>query len=262
MNTLLSIGAALPLSLVAFNASATPGPMSFTSEADSIKGTYQCPGGSTQTISVADQANTSDSGIDDVSNPSESFSACGKTLYSFTSVDDSTSASDATTSDFAESIATTGAGSLLGGLVTWKQSSNDLRCDEVDATDVRCTDATTITTLKIGGTAVPAGSYSPGTLFPISGLQILSSSCIGVELCSGTLTLLEFAVTGNHTSSVGVDATTMHLQGSSLCVGLPLGVTYYDLKVGGPHEEDDEDESEEDKEIDVEDDDEHTEILN
>jgi len=118
MKTLLSIGAVLPLSLAAFNASATPGPMSFSSEADSIQGTYQCPGGSTQTISVADQANTSDSGTDDVSNPSESFSACGKSLYSFTSVDDSTSASDDATSDFGEGIATTGVGSLLGSLVT------------------------------------------------------------------------------------------------------------------------------------------------
>jgi len=220
------------------SASASIGAVSFTAEADAISGTYQCPGRSTQTISPVDQSMTTVDGSSNVPASSATLRACGKEIYRFSNIDDLTDASHSSTADFGEGVATTGEGSLLDGMVTWTASSDDLRSDDVgdfvDHSDVVCTDYTTITGLAIGGAPVAAGSYAPGTEFRITDLQIPSSSCLGVELFTGTLTLLEAVTTGNHTSTAETDVTTLHLRGSSRCVGVPLGVTRYDLKVGGP----------------------------
>ena len=222
------------------SASASIGAVSFTAEADAISGTYQCPGRSTQTISPVDQSITTVDGSSDVPASSATLSACGQEIYRFFNIDDRTDASDSPTADFGEGVATTGVGELLGGIVRWTASSDDLRCDDVgdfaDHSDVACTDDTTITGLAIGGSPVTPGSYAPGTEFRITDLQILSSSCLGVEEFTGTLTLLEAVTTGNDTNAAETDVTTLHLRGSSRCVGVPLGVTQYDLKVGGPRD--------------------------
>ena len=248
-----SIGLAAMIA-VPQHAEASIGKDKFGAKANLIQGFIEWSDRSMQTIPSVDSSNTpifvstdtvgsscsdnADPDCSDIVDPNCSSSVHGVKEYGFSNVDNLARFLNVPRADFGEGRASTGMGSLWDDFVTWIASSNDLRCDDVDDlsdhSNVACVDTAMITNLRFAGALVPAGQYAPGTKFSIDRVRFLSSSCDGIEVDKGTVTLLEVALTGNDTNHAEVDGTTLHLQGSSTCLGLLFfAVTQFDLKVGG-----------------------------
>jgi hypothetical protein len=88
-------------------------------------------------------------------------------VYNISTINDSTTDSDVTS----KGEVTTGAASILQGLVTFKSSDTPLTCtpNSSNPSQIDCTSASKIHSLKINGTAITPGTYSPGTSFAVAG---------------------------------------------------------------------------------------------
>ena len=217
-----------------------------SSEADAVSGTVTKTvlGLLPQTVTIApvDQSNTLTSGSNDVPAASASQTVLGVEVYNLGTVDDSTSASYTATLDGGVGTASTAAGSLLGGLVTWKSNIEPLNCaiDPTVAGQIDCSSIQTTYGMTINGVAVPPGSYPSGASFPVNG-NITDAQCgLGAETFSGSLITQESQVTGIGTAAVSIKQIGMHLLGDATCrtLGLvPLYITHYDIEVAGPEDD-------------------------
>jgi len=160
----------------------------------------------------------------------------GVTAYNISNADNSTFSVDCDNS-YGNADASTGAGSLLQGLVTWTSNDAPFNCvPNGDEAAVNCESPQIINGLTINGVAVPSGNYPAGAAFPVSG-SIKDSDCaFGTETFEGSLVLQEAALQGNPTDNPRLAHTGMHLTGQATCTALgsvKLFTTQYDLKIGG-----------------------------
>ncbi|HLJ88516.1 MAG TPA: hypothetical protein VKZ53_16975 [Candidatus Angelobacter sp.] len=215
---------------------AQAGPISFTSEANAINGTVTCADGSVVSILPVDATFTITTGSSNKSLDFASASACGMNVYLVTSMDDKTDDSDTMTEDDGDSFASTGSGSLLGGLVTWSSGQDADSCTESTPNTANFTASASATNMVINGQPLPPGDYPSGTQIPIvqASITVPSSTCTGVALFSGTLTLMPMSITGQNTNSVRLALAFLTLSGDLTCIGIPLGRIHYALTVGDP----------------------------
>lgn len=214
----------------------------FSSEADAVSGTVTKTvlGLLPQTVTIApvDQSNTATSGSNDVPAATAAQTILGVAVYNLGTVDDSTSASYTATLDGGVDSASTAAGSLLGGLVTWQSNFDPLSCS-IDPTlegQIDCSSVQTTYGLTIDGVAVPPGNYPSGASFPVTG-DLTDAQCgLGTETFSGSLFTQESQVTGIGTAAVTIKQIGLHLVGNATCRTLnliPLYITHYDIEVAG-----------------------------
>ena len=218
----------------------------FSSEADAISGTVQkcvldelpiiC---TTTTIAPVDQSNTVTSGSNSTTAPDAAQTVYGVELYDLSTVDDSTSDSDTSSADDGTGEASTGQASLLQGLITWTTNHDLLSCSPDPSTpgQLDCMSTETTSGLKINGVAIPAGTYSAGASFAVSGPVQDPTCLLGQETFTGSLVAQVSTTQGIGTPQALIDLIGWHLTGQAVCTtaGLVnLFNTQYDLKVAGP----------------------------
>ena len=195
---------------------------------------------SSVTIAPVDQSATVTSGSNSVPANSASKNVFGVEVYNLSTINDSTDDSDTAALDVGGATATTGAGSLLGGLVTWKSNSAPLACspDTTVTGQVDCESTQITTGLTINGATISTGPYPAGSSFTVTG-KLTDPQCLlvaGIESFSGSLVLQETHFSGVETDNVVLSEVGIHLVGDATCktVGLvSLFSTHYDLAVGG-----------------------------
>jgi hypothetical protein len=193
------------------------------------------------TISPVDQSTTTGSGSNDNAANSASQYVFGVRVYNIANVNDSTSDSETVSLDEGVADASSGAVSLLNGLVTFASNDDPLTCTP-DASDpttaVDCTSTETTTGLTIAGTPVAAGTYPAGTSFNVQG-RISDPECLaGTETFTGILTLQTSNFSGLGTDAASINLTGIELVGDAVCESLdliPLFNTQYVLAIGGPN---------------------------
>jgi len=204
-----------------------------STEADAISGTVTKTAlgifPDTITIAAVDPA-PSPSGSSNTQAASASQNILGVEVYNFSNIWDITNdtAADATTGD----------GSLLGGLVTWTSINNPMGCvpDGENASQIDCSSTEGFHALTINGVAVLTGTYPAGSSFPVNGTINDPQCLLGTETFSGTLTIQDSQITGQGTNTLSYNLTGLHLAGLATCRTLnlvPLYITSYDLKVAG-----------------------------
>ncbi|WP_155629554.1 hypothetical protein [Burkholderia territorii] len=190
----------------------------------------------TTTIAPVDQSTTNTSGANDMPVPNVSQTIYGVEIYNFSNVDDSTNASNTVSSDYARSTAKTDGGRLLQGLVKW--TLTNWWSDFVSSIAGGGGNSTgTVNQLTINGERVPAGTYSAGSIFDVSGTITDRECLLGTEKFTGKLTALTSMRQAN-TSSSSLDLTGWRLTGQASCITAGLltqFTTEYDLKVAGLH---------------------------
>ena len=226
---IFSFSVALVLSCGQF-ALAQTGTMQFTVTAADLTGTVTCPDGTVVTLAPDDPSTTSTSGSNEATLTSSTVTACGKTIYQATNLDDKTDASDTTTLDDADGQNIASNIKFLGSLVSADSENAPENCtgDDTNST-VTCSGTGTFKNLAIGGSRIPAGSYAAGTTFDIIQAQILSPTCLGVELFTGKLVLADSTVTNNNSTNPSIETAWLHITGQSVCV-LTGATTKYDLR--------------------------------
>lgn len=215
----------------------------FSTEADAVSGTVtkSILGLIDETVTIApvDQSSTVTSGDNNVHAASDSQTVLGVEVYNLGTVDDSTSASYTATLDGGLGTASTAAGSLLGGLVTWQSNIDPLNCtiDPTVAGQIDCSSIQTTYGLTINGVAVAPGTYPSGASFAVTGTLADAECGLGVETFSGSLITQEPQITGDGTDDVTLKIVGLHLLGEATCrtLGLiPLFSTSYDIALAGP----------------------------
>ena len=215
----------------------------FSTEADAVSGTVtkSILGLIDETVTIApvDQSSTVTSGDNNVHAASDSQTVLGVEVYNLGTVDDSTSASYTATLDDGVGTASTAAGSLLGGLVTWQSNIEPLNCtiDTTVAGQIDCSSIQTTYGLTINGVAVAPGTYPSGASFAVTGTLADAECGLGVETFSGSLITQEPQITGDGTDDVTLKIVGLHLLGEATCrtLGLiPLFSTSYDIALAGP----------------------------
>ena len=102
------------------------------------------------------------------------------------------------------------------------------------------THTVTVTSLTLGGTRVPPGTYPPGTQFPVTGTISDPGCLLGSETFKGVWTVLSSTLSGQGTREVTWTVNNGELTGTATCKTAAL-VTLFtdqvDLKVGGPSED-------------------------
>jgi hypothetical protein len=210
-------------------AAAQAGPIEFSATAAALTGTVTCPDGTVTTLTPVDPSTTSISGSNEAKLTSATVSACGKTIYGATNIDDKTDASDTTTLDDADGQNIASNVKFLGSLVTAATENAPANCTAQGSANVHCHGTGRFTNVAIGGSPIASGVYAGGTTFNIVKAQILSPTCSGVELFTGKLVLADSTITNNHTTHPSAEVDWLHITGQSLCV-LTGAVTKYDLR--------------------------------
>lgn len=214
----------------------------FSIEADAVSGTVtkSILGVLNETITIApvEQSNTVMSGSNVVSAGSASRTVLGVEVYDLGTVDDNTNASYTATLDGGVGTASTGVGSLLGGLVTWQSNIELLNCaiDSTVAGQIDCNSIQNMYGMAIHGVAVSPGTYPTGASFPVTGTLTDVECGLGIETFSGSVVVQESQITGLGTDDVTLKVSGLHLVGEATCrtLGLiPLFSTSYDIALAG-----------------------------
>lgn len=213
----------------------------FSSEADSVQGTStQTTAGllqTTKTWGPEDQSTTTTSGSNSQSAPSINDTNQGVADYFSEDDENSTDVDESFQQTNASSSA--GAGSALGGLITWNNYSIQLTCNRNGSTpnQIDCTVYESISNLMVNGQpAGQTGSFAPGTSIPVSG-NITDTNCpLGVDSFSGYL-ILDNSILNSGTEQGSDNEIAMEAIGTATCktAGLvTLYTTSYDEQIGGP----------------------------
>ena len=209
---------------------AQTGTVQFTVTAADLTGTVTCPDGTVVTLAPDDPSTTSTSGSNEATLTSSTVTACGKTIYQATNLDDKTDASDTASLDDADGQNMASNIKFLGSLVTADAENGPANCTaDPNNSTVTCGGTGTFINLAIGGSLVPAGTQPAGTTFDIVQAQILSPTCLGVELFTGKLVLADSTITNNNSTHPSIEIAWLHLTGESVCV-LTGATTKYDLR--------------------------------
>lgn len=158
-------------------AAAVPPIVLFSTTANSISGSVVKTTLATQqqsdaTITPLALTKITSSGYDQAALDSPTRSIFGVEVYNFTNVEDITVDIPSGTQDSGETEAAIGAGSLLGGLITWDANTVALACsvDAHIALQINCEVFGNTEGLTINGVAVgPPGNFPEGVPFPVTG---------------------------------------------------------------------------------------------
>lgn len=198
----------------------TTGSVAFTPTESALVGTVACNGGPPTAIAPVDASTTNTTGSNDNQASNLSGQACGLPLYTITSTDSATTASDVTSQDDGDGTSTIQQMSLLGGVLTYKSKTESGGCNS-SGTSVACSGNAQFGNLVFGGQTI-TGTYSQPTTFQVTNVSVtVPGTCTGVALFTGTLTLA-----GTSRSQQGnkgtVSLTPLALNGTLTCIGLPL----------------------------------------
>jgi hypothetical protein len=218
---LMTLG--LTLGAVPSASAQATGPDTFDMTESALVGTVACNGGAANPIAAVDSSTTDVSGSNDDLGSSLSSTACGLPLYSISSANDASYASDTPSADDGGGTSTLQQVSLLGGVLTFTSKSETGVCDIVDSQgDVGCSDTTAIQNLTFAGQPI-TGTFTQPTSFNATDLQVqLPGACTGIALFTGTLTVAGTTTQGSGTNDLTQTFTPVALNGTLTCVGLPL----------------------------------------
>lgn len=201
------------------SALAQAGTEQFTVIAADLTGTVTCPDGTVVTLTPDDPSTTSTSGTNEATLTSSTVTACGKTIYQATNLDDKTGASDTGSLDDGDGQNMASNIQFLGSLVSADSENGPANCTaDLNNSTVTCSGTGTFKNLAIGGSHLPAGTDAGGTTFNIVQAQILSPTCLGVELFTGKLVLADTTITNNNSTQPSIEIAWLHITGESVCV--------------------------------------------
>lgn len=198
----------------------TSGSVAFTPTESALVGTVACNGGTATAISPVDASTTNTTGSNDNQASNLSGSACGLPLYTITSSDSATSASDTTSLDDGDGTSTIRQMSLLGGVLTYQSKAETSGCSST-TTSATCSGNAQFTNLVFAGQTITGTYYQPTTFQATNVSVTVPGTCTGVALFTGTLTLA--ATSQSQQGNKGtVSLTPLALNGTLTCIGLPL----------------------------------------